>query len=101
MLTSWNWGFYREGIFSGGVVAVFFFKTLVKKGTIFLKILIITRNVLYGIIMVALQSVSTFEIEVRNLLSTLEPHSTDSLGHQHGSKSVSTSLWHCVKVKQC
>ena len=27
------------------------------------------------------QSVSTFESEVQNSLSMLEPHSTDSLGH--------------------
>ena len=29
------------------------------------------------------QIVSTFESEVQNSLSALEPHSTDSLGHQH------------------
>ena len=37
-----------------------------------------------------MQSVNTFESEARNLLSTLEPHSTDFLGHQHCAKSVST-----------
>ena len=37
-----------------------------------------------------MQSVSTFENEVRNSLSMLEPHSTDSLGHQQCSSSVST-----------
>ena len=37
-----------------------------------------------------MQSVSTFESQVRNLLSALEPHSTDSLSHQHRTKSVST-----------
>ena len=37
-----------------------------------------------------MQSVSTFESEVRNLLSMLAPHSTDSLGHQQRAKSVST-----------
>ena len=36
-----------------------------------------------------IQSVATFESEVRNLLSVLEPRSTDSLGHQHRAKSVS------------
>ena len=31
-----------------------------------------------------------FKSEVQNLLSTLEPRSTDSPGHQHRGKSVST-----------
>ena len=30
---------------------------------------------------------STFESEVRNSLSALEPHSMDSLGHQHCAKN--------------
>ena len=37
-----------------------------------------------------MQSVNTFESEVRNLLSALEPSSMDSLCHQHHAKSVST-----------
>ena len=37
-----------------------------------------------------MQSVSTFEGEVRNLLSVLETCSMDSLGYQNCSKSVST-----------
>ena len=35
------------------------------------------------------QSVSTFGSEVGNSLSVLEPHSMDSLGHQHHAKSIS------------
>ena len=33
-------------------------------------------------------SVSTFESEVRNSLSVLEPHSMDSLCHQHRAKKL-------------
>ena len=36
-----------------------------------------------------MQSVSTSESEVQNLLSALEPHSMDSLGRQHSAKSAS------------
>ena len=39
-----------------------------------------------------MQSVSTFESEVRNLLSTLEPHSMDSLDHQHSAKKLSPKI---------
>ena len=35
-----------------------------------------------------MQSVSTFESEVQNSLSMLEPHSMDSLGHQHHAKKL-------------
>ena len=38
------------------------------------------------------QSVSTFESEVQNSLSTLEPHSMDSLGHQHCTKKLSPKI---------
>ena len=38
------------------------------------------------------QSVSTFESEVRNSLSALEPHSMDSLGHQHCAKKLSPKI---------
>ena len=38
------------------------------------------------------QSVSTFESEVRNSLSALEPHSTDSLGNQHRAKKLSPKI---------
>ena len=37
-------------------------------------------------------SVSTFESEVRNSLSTLEPCSMDSLGHQHLTKKLSPKI---------
>ena len=37
-----------------------------------------------------MQSVSTFKSEVRKLLCMLEPHSMDSLGHQHHTNSVIT-----------
>ena len=40
--------------------------------------------------MVALLYFDTFESEVRNLVSMLEPHSKDSLSHQYYAKSVST-----------
>ena len=35
------------------------------------------------------QSISTFESEVQNSLSALEPCSTDTLGHQHQTKKIS------------
>ena len=38
------------------------------------------------------QSVSTFESEVWNSLSVLEPYSTDSLGHQHWAKKLSPKI---------
>ena len=38
------------------------------------------------------QSVSTFDSEVRNSLSVLEPCSTDSLGHQHCAKKLSPKI---------
>ena len=38
------------------------------------------------------QSVSTFESEVRNSLSALQPHSMDSLGHQHRAKKLSPKI---------
>ena len=38
------------------------------------------------------QSVSTFESEVQNSLSTLELCSTDSLGHQHRTKKLSPKI---------
>ena len=38
------------------------------------------------------QSVGTFESEVRNSLSTLEPHSMDSMGHQHHAKKLSPKI---------
>ena len=38
------------------------------------------------------QSVSTFESEVRNSLSSLEPHSMDSLGHQHYAKKLNPKI---------
>ena len=44
------------------------------------------------------QSVSTFESEVRNTLSELEPHSMDSLGHQHHAKKLSPKITLHFKV---
>ena len=44
------------------------------------------------------QSVSTFESEVQNLLSELEPHSRDSLGHQHCAKKLSPKNALYIKV---
>ena len=44
------------------------------------------------------QSVSTFESEVQNSLSVLEPHSTDTLGHQHSVKKLSPKITLHVKV---
>ena len=38
------------------------------------------------------QSVSTFESEVQNSLSALEPHSTDSLYRQHHTKKLSPKI---------
>ena len=38
------------------------------------------------------QSISTIESEVRNLPSALEPHSMDSLGHQHYTKKLSLNI---------
>ena len=39
-----------------------------------------------------MQSVSTFKSEVRKLLCMLEPHSMDSLGHQHCTKKLSPKI---------
>ena len=36
--------------------------------------------------------VRTFESEVQNSLSALEPHSMDSLGHQHRAKKLSPKI---------
>ena len=44
------------------------------------------------------QSVSTFESEVQNSLSALEPHSMDSLGHQHHTKVLSPKITLHFKV---
>ena len=44
------------------------------------------------------QSVSTFESEVRNLLSALEPRSTDSLGHHYCAKKLSPKIAIHIKV---
>ena len=38
------------------------------------------------------QSVSTFQSEVRNSLSTLEPCSADCLGHQHHANKLSPKI---------
>ena len=39
-----------------------------------------------------LPCVIIFESEVRNLLSALEPHSMDSLGHQHHANKLSPKI---------
>ena len=46
----------------------------------------------FGTIALQCQSVITFESEVRNLLSAFEPHSMDSLGHQHWAKKLSPNI---------
>ena len=42
----------------------------------------------------------TFQSEVRNSLSALEPHSMDFLGNQHRAKKLSPKITHHFKV-QC
>ena len=44
------------------------------------------------------QSISTFESEMRNSLSMLEPRSMDSLGHQHNAKKLSPKIAYHFKV---